>query len=606
MVIFTLGTLLASLAVLSDSRSADVDDHLAAVIASDQWAEQDVCGTKTEPGCTLSLLQVMPSDLLIGSERLLKLAESVSKRRALHRNTRPDSSGPQPGIFAAQPSMPRGALGAATGASPLWPPSAATLQVDTQAQPAQEAARLLQKGHPVNYPLKRGPLQLMRRCALWSHITKNKGKNIIIYAKDGMRVDVKPDDEFIQEVSEDKMNTLTWLLGLAVALFFAFYFTRFVVDHMAVQEVPNLSFEIERGLRVWNKFCVVSVFLLCMATFVLTFTNIAVENVEILHEPQANRTEDSVNVTVTRYDIKDAGSRSFQAALGVTLSAVVGSITVANWRRSGRVVVSEALLAHFALRGATVALAIAILLELLGAFVIDLATNAVSVGSMLVTMAVVGFSEEGAKLAMVMCGTWISANALTEAPPPGGCRRAWRSLVENRRALITVGMAVGYGFMTAENAGYLLTSASTPAELRQYSDGRPDERVDGVTVNMLSFTTVLVRVLLNIHPWLAGISAARAGQIAFKDHRAGMSLGLFEFLWVLLPAALAHAVYDVLVISHAWLALFTPPVFWFLSRYWLAIEWDETERPENFVTDREGSGSGSIANQRVVPRPGVD
>lgn len=96
---------------------------------------------------------------------------------------------------------------------------------------------------------------------------------------------------------------------------------------------------------------------------------------------------------------------------------------------------------------------------------------------------------------------------------------------------------------------------------------------------LVFFTMMLtvVRVLLNIHPWLAGLSAARVASV-IKDPISGVAPmpSLAVLLWAIMPSSVVHASFDfILTVAPGGVALLTPVVIWYCSRWMFAAAWED-------------------------------
>merc|ERR1719197_1744166 len=121
--------------------------------------------------------------------------------------------------------------------------------------------------------------------------------------------------------------------------------------------------------------------------------------------------------------------------------------------------------------------------------------------------------------------------------------------------------------MTLENVGYLLSAGL----MYDKDDSPADER-------FIRCLIVAVRVGLNLHPWLAGISAARMARVAFGQERENLSLSFRELAWVLWPATVIHSAFDFgLVALPGLMAILMPPVAWFSARWAFDREWASFE-----------------------------
>lgn len=306
-------------------------------------------------------------------------------------------------------------------------------------------------------------------------------------------------------------------------------------------------------------------------------------------EPEVVEQSPDGPVTIIRYPIKEPGKGGFESGQGVFLSVVVGCILTFAWRWRGSVQISAPLLAQFALRGSTLALAMAILLELLG----EAALSDVGIGTKegftfgnVCMMLIVGASEESTKLLAVFFGIWVSKAALVNSGQKGSC---WGALVESPRALMLAGFAVGFGFMVNENAEYMIAVVSTPP-MHYSTESADDEMVGAAALLLMSVLTICVRVLLNIHPWWAALSAGRLARVVFRDGRATAWPGCFEFMVAVIPSSLSHAFYDFLVGVDVpgVISMAIPLVFWLMARWAFFVAWDSYEEPQTRPVPVEG------------------
>merc|ERR1719410_281232 len=110
------------------------------------------------------------------------------------------------------------------------------------------------------------------------------------------------------------------------------------------------------------------------------------------------------------------------------------------------------------------------------------------------------------------CGTSLSQTRVSNEKMREGCchKNFCHVWVTSPRALALAGLASGFGFMALENVEYILAVVMRPPQIPEGS--KEDEDVgysEGVTV-VVTMIIIAVRVLLNLHPWLAGLSALRA------------------------------------------------------------------------------------------------
>jgi len=396
---------------------------------------------------------------------------------------------------------------------------------------------------------------------------------------------------------ESASDTIIFVLWLTATMCFAaLLLSVFKSRKRVVLDEDDPEHEMERGRPCWNVSCPLAGVLLCLVVFKMTLLQVAVQNDATNLQPIQNETLAGHTMTVYQYPITNPGLRAFMASVGVMLSLAVAFITLLNWRHADQVKVTLALLAKVMLRGATLSLMLAMALELAGqALLSDVGLsnrNSVSLGTFLV-MLVVGFSEELAKLAAVACGSRLSVAAL--AVPDTGCSSicsAWcRALLADRRSLALAGLAAGFGFMTVENAGYLMASASMPPKFYQEKgehgkDVPSAQDMDGGAVTFVTAITICVRVLLNIHPWLSGVSAIRAGNRAFGDGAPTVCSGLLDMIKAVWPSALIHCAYDfALVAGPGILGIFLPFVFWYGSRRHFSDSWPADDGAEAATRD---------------------
>lgn len=117
--------------------------------------------------------------------------------------------------------------------------------------------------------------------------------------------------------------------------------------------------------------------------------------------------------------------------------------------------------------------------------------------------------------------------------------------------------------------------------------------------------TLIVRVLLNMHPWLTGISAGRVARVT-QWSRASPNLSMYEFAWAIFPSAAVHALYDFVLTVQPVLGLPGIPACFAYCLWRFSKEWKEvanlgqeqaqappTEAPE--AIDEEGGSSSSFS-----------
>lgn len=346
------------------------------------------------------------------------------------------------------------------------------------------------------------------------------------------------------------------------------FFLKMYCDRARVELPDDGKYPEERGSPCWNPFCVACLGVLLLFTFWMTLVQVSLVNASVGQSPVSETTTGGHTTTTTKFPIKDPGERSFQACIGVAFSASMGCMTLFYWRHSGNVAISSGLMARYAARGGTISCFIALVLEMLGGSLL----GSLGIEIPATMMALVGISEEGAKMTAFLLGTWLIGSAMEETTPRC-CGQWWRVLIESPRALMLAGMCTGFGFMIVENVEYLISSAATPGE-RTAVDGKDTEMVGAAAVNFATWFTIAIRVILNIHPWLAGITAGRIATIAFQHNYTFAWLRVEDMMWAIWPSAFAHGLFDLLVGS-PFLGIFMCPLTWYLLRREFWRLWDD-------------------------------
>lgn len=359
-----------------------------------------------------------------------------------------------------------------------------------------------------------------------------------------------------------------------------------------------------RGRECWIVVLFLCTLLLSAAVFLVTFIRAAGINAQLREKPETARTVSNGGEPVTLSRIRSPGERAFEAGAGVAFSVAFACLFLLYRRFADSVPLRAALLGLFGLRGATLSLLIAGALELLAVSMLPQPAGAASaegggsgagrrqhtvdrvqsvhetdIGLWSVLMMLsVGISEELAKASVLLAGVVLVASEavlLESGVLAGCCWRCWRVLVETPRGLMLAGAAAGFGFMCMENGLYLVEVASTPP--MQFDDSDASSEEDRFTMWLLRLITITIRIVLNIHPWLAGITAARIAQVVFvHDRRTHVHLTVSELAWAIAPSAAAHMAYDLIVLaSPALVALLAPLVFWVVARSIFGREWDK-------------------------------
>lgn len=381
-----------------------------------------------------------------------------------------------------------------------------------------------------------------------------------------------------------------WAVGFFASLLALGFTASHVGGKMKVQMQPEDDLVVPRGRPCWTICCAAWVVVLAAITFfftLLVLTSVGLEDradgydgVVVLHKP------------------RHPGERAFEAGQGVAMSVGLMALLIFRRRHDYSVRISSGLLALCAIRGATLSCALAALLEVSGISVLQFVTGlqekdllptedklpgaSVMLG-VLTSMAVVGMAEEFAKLASLLCGTWLSASAV-RLEDANSWKQLWRVLVESPRALMLAGLAVGCGFMTLENVGYLLSAGL----MYDKDDSAAAERI-------IRCIIVGVRVGLNLHPWLAGITCARIASLTYGQGRPYLSLSFSELAWALWPAAALHTAFDFGLVSlPGMIAVFLPPFAWIATRHVFNTEWDKFA---SAVQDTDPSEDSSAATR---------
>mmetsp|Transcript_120739 Transcript_120739/g.225683 ORF Transcript_120739/g.225683 Transcript_120739/m.225683 type:complete len:566 (+) Transcript_120739:67-1764(+) len=378
-----------------------------------------------------------------------------------------------------------------------------------------------------------------------------------------------------------------WFSGLLLSLALVGLLMARVGESLKVDMQRDRQAELVamRGRPCWTVCCACSVAFLSLSAFLLTLFVLKAMTWR-LHNliPENSSSNDDNGLVVDssgaiRY-AKHPGERAYEAGQGVALSVALACFVILRWRRHDSVQITWALLAQFAVRGATFSAILATVLELIGSWGLNyegitqqgsdrftdtdkLATSGTTLGVVLL-MLVVGVSEEFAKACAVVWGTWFSVAAVQNAGPQL-CGKGCRVLVESPRALMLVGLSVGCGFMTVENAGYLVASSLSYDK----NDSAFADRIVRVLI-------ILTRAGLNLHPWLTGITSARLARVVFS--RSDGTFTVREFFQAMSVSVLIHSTFDLLVMMlPGLLAMPLPLAYWLTCRHLFSKEWVSCE-----------------------------
>lgn len=364
---------------------------------------------------------------------------------------------------------------------------------------------------------------------------------------------------------------LTFLLGGAVLL----YARKMPVD---IEEDPDPAVSRASGKFYLNYICALLSIFLVLFVFAVAICSIIAVNKDIEEQPSVTVTVGGEKEQVLRFTIGDYGRRAFEAGAGVAFSLGISGLTLVAWRQHGGVKITSALLSSFLLRGATLSLFVAVVLEILGSMLLGKigfhGAEGLNITTFL-TMAIVGFSEELGKLLAVTCGACLARGKLLEGSRSGCCVGSY-VLLDTPRKLALAGLAAGFGFMTLENAGYVTAAATTPPTMVSPAGSTvtasptQEDMMVGTSISVMTCVTILVRVLLNIHPWLTGLSAARLAHVFYDEE---LQIGCSDLLRAIIPSAVIHAAFDFgLVTLPGICSLIFVPFCWFLSRWLLIAE----------------------------------
>ena len=210
----------------------------------------------------------------------------------------------------------------------------------------------------------------------------------------------------------------------------------------------------------------------------------------------------------------------------VMWSAFVGLLMLLWWMRG--VQVERGAMAHFALRGATLGLALSVpisslVLRLSGVCSPDLATFLESTGA-------VGAAEELSKFLALIWLSWSGTMPWRRKLSP-----RWPN---TKKGIMLAGLCVGIGFMVIENSLYAPSFVQNIQEDMLLANLLGDEDAREF-LSVLFEQFVFFRVLINPHPYLTGIVAGRFAACEHKKLDQRLSVGIFwKVLW---PSVVLHA-----------------------------------------------------------------
>eukprot|EP00927_Polykrikos_kofoidii_P058309 TRINITY_DN5274_c0_g1_i1.p1 TRINITY_DN5274_c0_g1~~TRINITY_DN5274_c0_g1_i1.p1 ORF type:complete len:700 (-),score=105.80 TRINITY_DN5274_c0_g1_i1:90-2189(-) len=399
--------------------------------------------------------------------------------------------------------------------------------------------------------------------------------------------------EEMAESDNGQSEIQPWFWLFVVTTILLFVLMKCVTSQFPVDMIEDPDPEVQalKEKSCWTPCVGIACLGLAFLSFYATLVNVEIQNKLTRKHPRSSNVNEDTRIVTTRYIISNPGQRAFLAGHGVTLSLFMAICLMASWRHHDKVQISVSHLTKFAFRGGSLSLIIALALETAGSRALGAGgmreDGGLTLGTALL-MACIGFSEEFAKIVSVTCGTCTSS--IHHRTSTEECSTCWvRSLVDAPRGMALAGLASGFGFMTVENAGYVMAAAMMPptstvvSRWPQEPEGGRDvistDEVSGASITFLTAMTVLVRVLLNIHPWLAGISAIRLSRLAFKPGNCVATLSAFDMFCIVFPSSIAHGAYDFLitVLTPALIGLLVPPVFWLFSRHYFSAGWAKIE-----------------------------
>lgn len=364
----------------------------------------------------------------------------------------------------------------------------------------------------------------------------------------------------------------------------------------------------ERGRKCWIYCAFILLFVFSALVFWITLRTLIATNQKIENHPTQTQTVDGQTVSATSYVISNVGLRCIEATMGCVLSCALAAMTIAAWRKWGNVAIKAELLIVFFVRGMTLSIVFTTLTEFPGLFLMQ--EGEAASGSYhyylynLLNMGIVGFTEEGSKLAALIFCTYLSVRTLENAP--SGC---WprpclcRLLCESPRAFILAGLAVGYGFMTTENGEYMTAIVSTPVTTYETPDTSAADaasalQTENLMANIMIVAQIALRIFLNIHPWLVGISASRILSICWTNEPDLSLLGFSGFMWAVCPSAVAHGIYDFLVsVGFTVVQLLTPIVIFTFSRRIVYDKWCEAPpEPKGLIIEIDETKDANIGD----------
>lgn len=408
-----------------------------------------------------------------------------------------------------------------------------------------------------------------------------------------------------------------WVVAFFITLAFAICVVQRILCGLPVPLPTDAALCSLRGRRCWLYILsCVTLFMSCVA-FVFTLTSIADTNHAMLKQnPPLGKSSAWQNVEGTMIDIKyyrinHPGERAYEAGLGIMLSGVVACAVLLLLRHRRLAKISVRLLAQFAVRGGGMLLLIALPTKIIVEAFFMMATlefnwqgKSDSAWSVLGIGVIPALCIEFAKYVAITSGAFLLASTARSRSTEGLCNRCCSVLVESPTGLALAGLSVGFGMMIVENSMFMVDLAIVPPmKVKDFRTGEAEVTSEGM-LRITRCALILSRVLLNQHPWLAGITAARVARVSFPQKQGMVSLSLAEMTWAIAPALIIEIIFLTILMFVS--GLFTSGVmliFAFITSKVFWTEWTRLEKPAATPTPtapapNEGGAEGMSQSDR--------
>jgi len=355
-----------------------------------------------------------------------------------------------------------------------------------------------------------------------------------------------------------------WMLLLVLCLGLAGWQIACLNEQLKVEGTDMVDSAPGHGHIFWFHFFTASTVIITLAVFILAWLEVSVIRLSLSENTQLGQELKEEGLALR---IDDSGWRAFEAGIIVVLSVLAGSHWIFGWRKEGSVKLNNALIAQLAVRGASVALLAAVILEIASSKLLhvklkdeDDSPSEAIIGAAKITL-IAGINEEFAKAFSV---TWDSVTTQAAlASRPTGCCGHQTILLRSPQAMMIAGLSVGLGFMTIENASYIIAMVVVPTAVPVNGEVDPTEETMAWASGLL---VVIGRVAFNLHPWLAGLTSGRMARSAFANGQGRTMPSFMDFLIAMLPSAMIHSAYDfALMTLPINIGMCVPPAFWLLS-----------------------------------------